>query len=110
MAYTTASDVLNEVVSGVPSGTQALIPDWITAESRYVDSALVNYTVPFSDPVPAVVERATRFLVADRVLRKVGLLRYDEAGRVVESYKLEGERILRQLRDGELVIPAAQIV
>lgn len=113
--YTTSAAVLAELPQTPPASVQSLIAGWITEESQVVDTWLPNYLVPFNDitapayPTPAIIERITRFLVLDRVFRNIGLLRYDEAGRVVDSYKVEAERLLRQLRDGELVIPVGQL-
>jgi len=113
--YTTPDDVIDEVgIDDIPTNVQAKIPNWIAAESQVIDAALPNYEVPFADvsatpSTPGLIQKACRFLVLDRVLRKLAMIRTDDNGRVVESYKHEGERILRQLRDGEAVIPAGQL-
>ncbi len=114
-SYTTQASVLAETTNDIPASAQALIPGWIQDESRTVDTWLLNYSVPFNDivtgvpPTPSIIERATRYLVLDRLFRNVGLLRYDEAGRVVDSFRVNGERILYQLQCGEIVISAAEL-
>lgn len=112
--YTTQEKVLDELFDDVSAVVTAKIAGWISDESRNIDAALPNYSTPFNDiagtpATPAAIEKACRFLVVDRVMRKVGLLRYDSDGKLQESYRAEGERLLRQLRDGDLVIPSDQL-
>ena len=113
-AYTTSAAVLNECPPDVSAAVQALIAGWIEDVSRQIDAAVPNYSTPFkavtgSPVTPPIVEEAARYLVADRVLRKTGLLRYDTEGRLVDSLKAAGDLILRQLRDGDRVIPTSQL-
>lgn len=112
--YTTSENVIDEIADDINAAVTAKIPGWAEAESRTIDATLINYTTPFNDiagtpPTPAIVEKACRLLVVDRVMRKLGLIRTDENGRLVETYRQAGERIIRQLRDGDLVIPSEQL-
>lgn len=113
--YTTTDDVIAELgLTDIPASVQAQIPAWITEEGQVIDASLPNYNTPFRDvtdtqSTPGLIKKACRFLVCDRVLRRLGLLRYDENGSVIESYKREGERVVNQLRDGTAVIPEGQL-
>lgn len=110
-AYTTQAKVIDEILDDVPAEALALIPGWIEDESRTIDAALPGYQTPFaaSPGTPPIIEKAARFLVVDRLLRKLGLLRTDDDGRLVETYRRDAEKILKQLREGELIIPEVQM-
>lgn len=110
--YTTPERVLDELprASTIPADVTAKIPGWITDKSRVVDSWITGYPTPFADiagnpPTPAVIEEATRYLVVDQVMRKLGTIRRDDDGKPVDSYKQDGESILRKIQTGERIIP-----
>lgn len=112
--YTTQAKVLDELPNDLPAPVKDKLPGWIEDESGEIDTGLPNYTTPFADiagtpKTPTRIEKIARFLVLDRVCRKLGLLRYDDDGKLLESYKAEAERLLRRLRDGDDVIPASQL-
>lgn len=112
--YTTQDRVTDEVADDIKSDVLDKVATWISDESRVIDATLPNYVTPFKDiaadpGTPAMVEKACRMLVCDRLIRKLGLVRTDENGRVVDSFRDEGRRILRELRDGSAVIPEEQL-
>jgi hypothetical protein len=114
-AYTTQQKVLDEGLKDVPNSSKALIPGWIEDSSRIVDTALARvYRVPFRDitaspGTPSLIEQIARYLTVDRLLRKLGLLRYDENNRLVDSYEQKAWDLLDKLKSGELAIPADQL-
>lgn len=113
-AYTTSTKVMDELPSDVPADVQAKFAGWIEDASRKIDANLPGYETPFNaitdtPPTPSEIEEAARYLVIDRAMRKMGLLRYDDKGSPVEKYKADATEILRKLREGESVIPEAQL-
>jgi hypothetical protein len=110
--YTTSERVLDELprASTIPADVTGKIPGWITDASRLVDSWIVSYPTPFADiaanpSTPPVVEEVTRYLVVDRVMRKLGTIRRDDDGKAVDTYKQEAECTLRKIQTGERIIP-----
>lgn len=107
--YTTKQNVLDELPDDVREETDAKIPRWITDASAQVDAALPGYPEFKAHPdTPPMIEEITRLLVVDRVMRAEGLMRRDDQD-AVETYRQQAERMLRQLADGERVIPLSQI-
>jgi hypothetical protein len=107
--YTDPQNVKDELPDDLEAETQAKIPGWIAAASAQVDSALPGYPEFKAYPdTPPAIEEITRLLVVDRVMRHEGLQRRDEQD-AVETYRQQAERMLRQLADGERVIPLIQL-
>lgn len=111
--YTSTEMVLMELPSDLDEDLQetieAKLVEWIPAKSAYVDSALPSYAAFKAYPyTPPVIEEITRWLVVDQVLRFFKLERRD-ADDAVESYRQMADRGLRQLSDGERVIPQDQL-
>ncbi|GEM_PF-5886636 len=111
--YTTPENVLDELPDDVSAAIQAKIPGWITGASAQVDAGLPGYpafqAITDTPATPSLIEEITRLLVVDRVIRKLGLIRRSGEEEAVETYRAQADRMLRQLADGERVIPLDQM-
>ncbi|MNK46794.1 hypothetical protein D3C87_655850 [compost metagenome] len=110
--YTSVDNVLMEIpADDLDDETEfkAKIAAWIPQKSAYVDSALPGYAEFKAFPAtPPAIEEIARLLVVDQALRYFKLERRDPDD-AVETYRQQAERMLRQLADGERVIPLSQL-
>jgi phage gp36-like protein len=91
----------------IPTGETAAtwVTTWIVDAQAQVDAALKKlYTVPFTEPIPALVKRVTFQLTQYLILRENYRGEDPNVSDWVDEYRKDAERLLAQLASGELEI------